>query len=185
MKLYTKKGDGGQTQLGDRSTVTKDHPRVAAYGEVDELNACVGLAAAACDDAAWSGRLRRVQDRLFVVGAELADPSRGPQTPTLDDRDITALEGWIDEASGAVAPLKNFVLPGGSELAARLHLARTVCRRAERSVVRLSGDEQADTRAVVFLNRLGDLLFAWARLANHRRGVEDVLWRPRGDSKDS
>lgn len=185
MKLYTKKGDGGQTQLGDGARVGKDQVRVAAYGQVDEVNAAVGLAAAACDDAEWTGRLRQVQDRLLVLGAELADPSGGPRMPALDPDDVTQFEGWIDEAAAEVGSLASFVLPGGSELAARLHLARTVCRRAERAVVALAGRERVSSHAVVFLNRLSDLLFAWARLANHRRGVEEVAWRPKGGPKDS
>ncbi len=185
MKLYTKTGDGGQTRLGDGTTVAKDHARVAAYGEVDELNAAIGLAATVCGLDDWTDRLRGVQDCLFVLGAELADPAAGPNTPTLDPEDITRLESWIDQACAEVAPLKHFVLPGGNELAARLHVARTVCRRAERSVVALAGDERISARAVVFLNRLSDLLFAWARLANHRSGVQEVVWRPKGGPKDS
>ena len=179
MKLYTKTGDGGQTQLGDGTRVGKDHARIAAYGEVDELNATVGLAAAVCDDAEWTDRLRHVQDRLFVLGAALADPAGGPQTPKLEADDVTGLERWIDQATDAVEPLKSFVLPGGSELAARLHLARTVCRRAERTVVALAGREQVSGDAVVFFNRLSDLLFAWARLANRRGGLADLVWRPK------
>ncbi|MHC4088730.1 MAG: cob(I)yrinic acid a,c-diamide adenosyltransferase [Planctomycetota bacterium] len=183
MKLYTKRGDDGRTALGDGQRVGKDDLRVSAYGEVDELNAALGLVRAGCQDAAWNMKLRHVQDRLFALGADLADPAAG-QGGGISDADVTYLEGWIDEAAGQVAPLKNFILPGGSELAARLHSARTVCRRAERSVVRLAGAQPIVPCAVPFLNRLGDLLFAWARLANKRDGVEDVIWRSPPGSGD-
>ena len=176
MKLYTKRGDGGQTALCNGRRVSKDDLRVWAYGDVDELNAAIGLVRSACQDTAWSAKLRHVQDRLFVLGAELSNPDRDARQADLTERDVTALEGWIDEASNELAPLKNFILPGGSELAGRLHWARTVCRRAERSVVRLTGAEAVGPRAIPFLNRLSDLLFAWARLANQREGVEDLIW---------
>jgi cob(I)alamin adenosyltransferase len=181
MKLYTRKGDSGQTRLGSGEQVAKDHPRIAAYGEVDGLNAALGLALAACEDAAMGDRLRRVQDRLFVLGAALADPAQRTNSPVLAQADVEQLEAWIDEASAALPKLTAFILPGGGELATRLHLARTTCRRAERLVVALSHAEDVGPQAIPFLNRLGDLLFAWARLANKLAGVEDVVWRPPAD----
>lgn len=179
MPLYTKGGDKGETGLIGGQRVPKDHPRVATYGDVDELNAVIGLACAACEDVAWCERMRTVQNRLFTLGAELADPGSGQSTPAIAEGDVTTLERWIDAASEAVEPLKNFVLPGGSEPAARLHVARTVCRRAERHIVTLAGQESIAPLTVVYLNRLSDLLFAWARLANTKAGVADVVWRAR------
>ncbi|MFQ5490620.1 MAG: cob(I)yrinic acid a,c-diamide adenosyltransferase [Phycisphaerae bacterium] len=184
MKLYTRKGDDGQTQLGSGGRVGKEHPRVGAYGEVDELNAAVGLARAGCTDAELAEKLSRVQECLFVVGAELADPERGPRTPTLSAAESAELESWIDQAAAGVAALKHFVLPGGCELAARLHLARTICRRAERVVVGLAGIEDVGPATVVYLNRLSDLLFAWARLANTQAGVQDTVWHPPTSAKE-
>ena len=180
MKLYTKGGDAGQTSLGTGRRVGKDDARVSAYGDVDELNAAVGAVVAGCDDPTWDGQMRQVQDRLFVLGAELAAPDGKPRTPTLTEQDVARLESWIDAATAEVAPLKAFVLPSGCELAARLHLARTICRRAERAVVRLANTEPVGQSAIPFLNRLSDLLFAWARLANHRSGVEDIVWHSPG-----
>ena len=181
MKLYTRGGDKGQTSLCDGRRVNKDDLRISAYGEGDELNAAIGLVRAGCDDAAMSEKLRQVQDRLFVVGAELANPDAQKRNVDLTEADVTRLESWIDEASDAVAPLKSFILPGGGELAARLHLARGVCRRTERTVVRLAGTEQIGPWVIPFLNRLSDLLFVWARLANRLAGLEDVVWRAPAD----
>lgn len=179
MKLYTKRGDQGETSLGDKRQVSKSDPRVAAYGDVDELNAVLGLTLAACDRPPWDRRIRALQDRLFALGAELAAPDarQGPTGPVEDD--VTEMEQWIDEADSALAPLRNFVLPGGSEAACRLHLARTVCRRAERSAVLLADTEPIGPWTIPFLNRLSDLLFAWARLANSLDGVAEETWRPR------
>ena len=185
MTLYTRKGDDGQTGLGSGEQVDKDHIRVAAYGDVDELNAAVGLALAACDDAALTDKLARVQDRLFVLGAELADPERSEATPALEAADVTRLEAWIDEAAAAAGPLKGFVLPGGCELAARLHQARTICRRAERLLVTLSRHQEVGPAVMPFVNRLSDLLFAWSRLANRLAGVEDTVWHPPPGSGNS
>jgi len=176
MRLYTRTGDRGETGLIGGQRVPKDDPRVSAYGDVDELNATLGLAAAACPDDAWLERIKQIQDHLFVLGAELSDRRGASSTPAVAARHITLLEGWIDEATAGAPELKQFVLPGGSELAARFHLARTVCRRAERSVVHLAGMEHVGELDVPYLNRLGDLLFAWARLANVRSGVADVPW---------
>ncbi len=177
MRLYTKTGDKGETGLIGGRRVGKDDVRVHAYGEVDELNAWLGLAAAACEDAGWRERMNRIQDRLFVAGAELADPTGGRSGPRVSEVDVKELEDWIDAACGSVAPLRQFVLPGGAELGARLHVGRAVCRRAERSVVALSREADVSACLLAYLNRLADLLFAWARLANDRAGVPEVVWR--------
>jgi cob(I)alamin adenosyltransferase len=176
MRLYTKGGDKGETGLIGGGRVPKDHPRIAAYGDMDELNAAIGLVRAACDDEAWCDRMQRIQECLFVLGASVMNVGRDQRAPCLTEDDVSVLERWIDSADESVEPLKHFVLPGGSEAAARLHLARTICRRAERGVVALSREESVAPIAMVYLNRLSDLLFAWARLANARAGVGDELW---------
>jgi len=181
MKLYTRGGDTGDTFLCDGRRVHKDDPRVAAYGGVDELNSALGLAAVACGDEVLLRRLRVVQNDLLCMGSDLATPQESTtaraRVPTIRAEQVTQLERWIDEASEAVPGLRNFIVPCGSEAACRFHLARTICRRAERAVVSLIGSGQAvNEHVLVYLNRLSDLLFAWARLANHRAGVEDVVW---------
>ncbi len=188
MKLYTKTGDTGSTGLFGGGRVSKAHPRVNAYGVVDEANAFVGLAAAAA-----AGPLRllleEVMSDLFDLGAELATPHDDKAAHKLeqrlssnvDDRRIAALERRIDEAEAVLPPLKTFVLPTGSETAARLHVARTVVRRAERAVVDLRDAHAQPVRGEIvrYLNRLSDLLFALARQANHDEGLGDIAWRAR------
>ncbi len=166
-RIYTRRGDDGHTDLlaGDRPR--KDDPRIAAIGEVDELNACLGWTLIACEDGKLRELVSRVQHRLFEMGAELALPG----SRRIVQSDVEDLERAIDEACAALPPLREFILPGGSELAARLHLARCVCRRAERACCSVG-----DPTALVYLNRLGDLLFALARLANHMAGTGDVPW---------
>ena len=176
MKLYTKQGDDGDTGLIGGRRVPKCDLRVACYGDVDETNAAIGLAIAHCDDGQVRDWLTQIQSDLFVLGGELATPA-GASPPTSIAQDgPRRLEGWIDVACEQVAPLRQFVLPGGSPLAAHLHVARTVCRRAERAVVALSKSEPVSATSIVYLNRLSDLLFALARLANARAGVPDVPW---------
>jgi len=180
MKIYTKTGDDGTTGLFGGGRVAKASARVEAYGTVDELNATVGMARAASLDATSDAVLARVQVDLFTLGAELAcvpGEEAKLKMPLLDDADAERLEKAIDDAEGHVAPLKYFVLPGGSAQAAALHLARTVCRRAERAVLALS-DAPARRELVVYLNRLSDLLFVLARRANVEAKVEDVPWVP-------
>jgi cob(I)alamin adenosyltransferase len=180
VKVYTRTGDAGQTGLGDGSRVGKDHPRVTAYGEVDELNAVLGLARAESPGDALDGLLREVQRDLFAIGAQLADPAaraggrkaKAAVTPAQVER----LEQAIDEHEAGLPPLRAFILPGGSRLGACLHLARTVCRRAERAVVSLSGREDVDPQVVAYVNRLSDLLFVLARHANQRQGVPEDTW---------
>lgn len=179
MKLYTRRGDDGRTDLIGGARVPKHHLRVEAVGSVDELNAAIGLALANHQMDAISRPLITVQARLFDLGAQLATPqSAQPAPPRIKADHVADLEGRIDEADAGLAPLRSFILPGGTDLSARLHLARTVCRRAERVVVALAEAEPVDSQAAVYLNRLADLLFALARLANAAAGVEDVPWRP-------
>lgn len=189
MKIYTKRGDRGETSLLGGGRVDKDHPRVAAYGHVDELNSTVGLAAARVRDASIRDRLMRVQNDLFVLGAHLSNPERsddrkGPSMPELPVDRIGEMETWIDEAVDELPPLRAFILPGGSEGAATLHLARTVCRRAERGVVTLGRHEKVDEAVVRYLNRLSDTLFTLARLENARAGLSDVVWHSRPEDDD-
>lgn len=184
MKLYTKTGDDGTTSLFGGQRVDKTDPRVATCGDVDELNAVVGVSVAMCDDAELADRLRMVQADLFSLGGALASPDAANTPSAITPDDIRRLEGWIDEATAETQPLRNFVLPGGSVTAAHLHLARTVCRRAERAVVALSRTETVHVDSLVYLNRLSDLLFAWARWSNARIGVSDVVWKRRDDVGD-
>ena len=217
MKLYTRRGDGGCTELFGGARVDKADLRIETYGTVDELNCALGLAAAVCSDRELSGLLASLQAMLFDLGADLASPRRVAEAPADADApvetdiaadapgstgaspaeaggavpalsegtsaiprpgrsQVEALERAIDDLCDRLPPLRTFILPGGDECAARLHLARAVCRRAERLAVRLSGREQGCGDAVVFLNRLSDLLFAMARRANQVAGVEDVPW---------
>lgn len=188
LKIYTKGGDGGETTLLGGARVPKDDARVAAYGTVDELNAAIGVALALDPDAATLGEsgpaLGAVQEDLFTIGARLAAANpdrllRKGTIPALSADRIDALEAWIDALDAELPALEAFVLPGGSPLAAQLHVARTVCRRAERGVTALL-DEQPDLADVVvpYINRLSDLLFTLARAANRRAGREDAMWLP-------
>lgn len=180
MKIYTKTGDGGQTALFGAGRVSKAHPRVAAYGDVDELNAVLGLAIAAGLDSTTSERLQQVQHDLFVVGSNLATPPvegrRAPSIPDLPEARPAEMEAWIDEGEAKTGALKAFILPGGTPGAAHLHVARTVCRRAERAVVALSEADFVDPGVTRYLNRLSDLLFQLARVENHRSGSGDIEW---------
>jgi cob(I)alamin adenosyltransferase len=178
-RIYTKTGDGGETALGDGSRVLKCCPRVAAYGEVDELNAVLGLVSDLQNDD--QAVIRSVQNDLFDVGADLCVPPApvaGAETVLRVTKDqVERLEREIDRRNERLQPLKSFILPGGTRAAAWLHLARTVCRRAERSVVALMQTEEVNPNVLVYLNRLSDLLFVMARIAN-AEGRDDVLWQP-------
>jgi len=185
-RLYTRTGDDGSTGLFSGTRVGKDHPRIAAYGTVDELNACVGWVRAALVADPRVALIERVlaalQDRLFELGADLATPPGSKfedRVSRINEADVVESEGWIDEVDAGNEPLRTFVLPGGSELAARLHVARTVCRRAEREMVALTHHEPVGDAAVRFINRVSDLLFALARRANRELGVPDVPWTAR------
>jgi cob(I)alamin adenosyltransferase len=192
-RLYTRKGDDGGTVLFDGTRVRKDDTRVDAYGEVDELNAHLGaavtlVAARGADPAARTlrERLVQIQHELFAIGAELATPAESPRHDKLAGpvvEQLSRLESWIDETAAATPPLSVFILPGGDPLACQLHVCRTVCRRAERRAVALASRAPLNPQVVAlnpqvvaYLNRLSDLLFAWARLANHLAGVADQPW---------
>ena len=179
MKIYTKTGDDGTTGLYGGSRVSKADLRVEVYGTVDEANAAIGFARAATLSPATDATLARVQSSLFDIGAVLATPpGEDSKSAPPSDADVVALERAIDALEAGLTPLRTFVLPGGTDAAARLHLARTVCRRAERLVVRLAASEVVDPAVVRYLNRLSDLLFVQARAANAARGVADVPWKP-------
>ena len=179
MKIYTRTGDTGETGLLGGTRVPKDHLRVTAYGEVDETNACIGLVLAHSRAAGLNRLLRDVQADLFALGAELADVRRDRKQKAkaaVTEALVTRLEKEIDARERTLPPLRAFVLPGGSPAAAFLHFARTVCRRAERSVVTLARASKVDPLAVVYLNRLSDLLFVLARHANHRARRREQTW---------
>lgn len=179
MKIYTKTGDEGETSLFDGTRVPKTHPRVVAYGEVDELNACLGAARAAELDPELRDIVTHLQRDLFALGARLADPRHKiadrVEKAVIADEDVARLEGWIDQLEAGLPPLRHFVLAGGSPGAAALHVARTVSRRAERAVI-LLGTDAVEAVVRVYLNRLSDLLFVMARAANQRAGVSDIVW---------
>lgn len=179
MKIYTRTGDGGDTGLFDGTRVSKADERVATYGDVDELNAWLGFARAAGVDDELRAMVERIQRDLFALGARLADP-RGRiadrvTKAALTGEDVTRLEGWIDQLETDLPPLRRFILPGGAPAGAALHVARTVCRRAERAMVAL-GPDAFEPELLVYVNRLSDLLFVMARAANARGGVADTEW---------
>ncbi len=195
MKIYTRGGDRGETGLLGGDRVPKSDPRVEAYGSVDELNAALGLALARDAEGALDrDELTRVQEDLFAIGARLAasDPDRALERgtiPELDPTRVEELERWIDRLDEILPPLDAFVLPGGSPVGAQLHVARTVCRRAERAIVRLrEADSELDEGVIPYVNRLSDLLFTLARSVNHRAGTPEARWAPqrerRGDRPD-
>jgi cob(I)alamin adenosyltransferase len=181
-RIYTKTGDAGLTGLGGGQRVPKDSQRVETYGTVDELNSHIGVALAAglCDRLA--AELPLIQNELFDLGSDLATPAtsqaRHP-VPTVEPRHIEKLEQLIDELNAVVGPLTNFLLPGGSPGAAQLHVARTICRRAERAATTLARNEEIGPTVLPYLNRLSDALFVMARFENHERAVTEPLWQPR------
>ena len=179
MKIYTRTGDDGDTGLFDGTRVSKNSPRVAAYGDVDELNAWLGLVRASTDDGGLSTMLEQIQRDLFGLGARLADPARRiaerVTKAAVTSEDVARLEAWIDRIESELPPLRRFVLAGGSRAGAALHVARTVCRRAERSLVAL-GSEAIEPELLIYVNRLSDLLFVMARAANRRSGTPELEW---------
>jgi cob(I)alamin adenosyltransferase len=181
MKIYTRTGDAGETSLFGGGRVRKDHPRTSAYGDVDELNSALGLARATAPTDLFDELLDQIQRDLFSVGGRLATPrpekvAKAMEKAVLPPERAAAFERVMDEAEAELAPLRAFVLPGGTPKAAALHVARTVCRRAERSVVALAAADEVSPDVLVYLNRLSDLLFTLARLANHRAGTADLTW---------
>jgi cob(I)alamin adenosyltransferase len=181
-RVYTRTGDDGRTGLGGGQRVPKDSPRIEAYGTVDELNSSIGAAIAAGLVSELVEKLRGIQNELFHLGSDLSileeDKARMP-VPRIEERHVTELEKTMDALTEQLAPLENFVLPGGAAGAAALHVARTVCRRAERRVIALSRVEPVGPQTIVYLNRLSDALFVMARFENAKRGVPDVLWDSR------
>jgi cob(I)alamin adenosyltransferase len=181
-KVYTRTGDDGTTALGGGRRLPKDAPRIEAYGTVDELNSVLGAALAQGLSEGVAEPLARIQNDLLHLGADLCVAEADKETlpvPQIEARHVAALERWIDALAADLAPLENFVLPGGAPGAGWLHVARTVCRRAERRVVSLARQEPVGDFAVRYLNRLSDLLFVMARAENRQRGVGDVLWDSR------
>jgi cob(I)alamin adenosyltransferase len=184
-RIYTKRGDTGDTSLVGGQRVAKDDPRIEAYGTVDELNAFVGLACVSCQDAGaklslLASILRRVQHELFNLGSILATLPEDvhPRQARITEAEITRLEEEMDRANEILPALRSFVLPGGSRLNAELHVCRTVCRRAERMVTALAREEPVPAEAVQYLNRLSDAFFVWSRWASHISDAPETLWEP-------
>ncbi|GIX04105.1 MAG: cob(I)yrinic acid a,c-diamide adenosyltransferase [Planctomycetaceae bacterium] len=183
-RIYTRSGDTGETSLGDGSRVPKTHPRIAAYGGVDELNSVLGMVLTHEMSDAWRQLLRSLQNDLFDLGADLCLPLSAETSPTqpclrITEGHVTRLEQLIDEFNSRLSPLTSFVLPGGTPLASALHWARTVCRRVELMILHLAAREPVNPQASIYINRLSDLLFVMARAANDE-GRADILWQPGG-----
>lgn len=179
MRIYTRKGDGGQTSIWGGRRLSKDHVRMEAIGAVDECNAAIGSALATGPSGTLADMLRTAQGRLFIVGSELMAPDRtgsGSALPRLGEQDVTELENAVDSLEQTLPELRNFILPGGTATAAALHVARGVCRRAERRVAALSRFEGTVPVVPAYLNRLADMLFVAARHANHAAGMDDTVW---------
>jgi|SRR5579875_464349 cob(I)alamin adenosyltransferase len=180
-RIYTKSGDRGDTGLGDGTRVPKDHPRVVAYGSVDELNAVLGLLVSSYPQASEIELIRSIQNDLFDVGADLCLPQSADEKPgahlRIRPEQVERLEQAIDRLNVNLTPLTSFILPGGQGAAAWCHLARTICRRAEREVVTLAHSETVNPQVIVYLNRLSDLLFVLGRVYNNN-GRDDILWQP-------
>jgi cob(I)alamin adenosyltransferase len=178
-KIYTRTGDDGMTGLGSRQRVAKDSLRVTAYGTVDELNSLLGVALAASLCPRLTELLPTIQNELFHLGSDLCfteEDKQQYQIPQISARHVQQLEQWIDEMTAVVGPLENFILPGGSLGSAHLHVARTVCRRAERDTVTLGRKEAIGPHVLPYLNRLSDLLFVMARYQNHHQAIPEPLW---------
>jgi cob(I)alamin adenosyltransferase len=181
MKIYTKTGDKGTTGLFGGGRVSKSSPRISAYGEIDELNALLGIVCAETTHEPIRTTLVQIQSALFTLGAQLASPAKDPKIEVLTSSEVDGLERQIDVISETLPLLKTFILPGGGKTAGYLHLARTVCRRAERSMVYLADlpGETVDHWLLVYVNRLSDFLFVLARLANQLDGISDTPWLPK------
>ena len=173
MKIYTGRGDEGMTDLRDMSRVSKTSPRIEAYGTVDEVNSLIGLTRpSGYDDV--DERLEAIQNHLHIIQADFANPDKNDaDAPHIEEHHVEKLEGWMDEFDEELEPLQSFILPGGSDVGARLHHARSVCRRAERRAVALAADQPVNDAAVAYLNRLSDGLFVFARLLNKREGIPE------------
>ncbi len=181
-RVYTRTGDDGSTGLGGGQRVPKDAARIAAYGTIDELSSGLGVALAGGLDERLLAPLRRIQNELFHLGSDLCVREEDKvrlKVPVVEQRHVDALEALLDELTAEVGPLANFILPGGSPAAAQLHVARTVCRRAERLLVTLAREEAIGPHVLPYVNRLSDLLFVMARYENRAKGVGDILWDSR------
>ncbi len=180
MKIYTKTGDKGMTGLFGGARVSKDSPRIAAYGEIDELNALLGIVRAETDHVPVKNTLATIQTTLFTLGAQLASPKADPKIERITSSHIDFLERQIDAITETLPSLKNFIIPGGGRTSAFIHLGRTVCRRAERAIVHLMSlpNEQVDEWLLIYMNRLSDFLFVLARLANTLEKIQDIPWKP-------
>lgn len=183
MKIYTKAGDQGKTSLIGGTRVPKSHIRIETYGTVDELNSFIGLLSDLVDDEKIKTDLKEIQDRLFTVGSSLAcDPEKESalKIPDLKEEDITGLEIAMDQMNEVLAPMKSFIIPGGHQAISTAHIARCVCRRAERWCVNMQEEDLfVETLVIKYLNRLSDYLFTLARYIGHLNGVEDIPWKPR------
>lgn len=185
-RIYTRGGDAGETSLVGGQRLPKDDLRIQAYGTIDELNAFMGLARISCEEAQTTrlgelaSVLRRIQHELFNLGSILATRPEDvhPKQPRITDAEVRQLEREIDAMNAGLSPLRSFVLPGGTRLSAELHVARTVCRRAERLLVTLARNEAVPSEAIRYLNRLSDALFVWSRWVNHVLGVPETVWEP-------
>jgi cob(I)alamin adenosyltransferase len=180
MKIYTKFGDKGKTRLYGGEVVDKDHPRIEAYGTLDELNSIIGLAISSVEDSTISQILTQIQNDLFRISAILATPDQKTNeklNQNVSTEDIGYLETQIDNLDEQMPVLQNFILPGGTESAAHLHLARTVCRRGERYLIKLFHHDNINPDIIVYINRLSDLLFVMARFMNHLKNVPDIPWK--------
>ena len=177
MKIYTKTGDEGKTSLFDNSRVWKSHERIMSYGAVDELNSALGVAISMDLDPQIKDILLRIQNDLFIVGSDLANPNMSDTKIRTTENMILSLENDIDAFESELSELTNFILPGGTLMSSILHLSRTIARRAETHVIALSQKEEINKIAIVYLNRLSDLLFVLARVLNKRKNIDDIVWK--------
>ena len=177
MKIYTKTGDDGKTSLFDNSRVWKSHERIVSYGAIDELNSAVGIAISMDLDHQLKEILVRIQNELFIVGSDLANPNMSDTKIRTTENMILSLENDIDAFESELSELTNFILPGGTLMSSILHLSRTIARRAETHVTALSQKEEINKIVIVYLNRLSDLLFVLARVLNKRKNIDDIVWK--------
>jgi len=177
MKIYTKTGDDGKTSLFDNSRVWKSHERIVSYGAIDELNSAVGIAISMDLDHQLKEILVRIQNELFIVGSDLANPNMSDTKIRTTENMTLSLENDIDTFESELSELTNFILPGGTLMSSILHLSRTIARRAETHVIALSQKEEINKIAIVYLNRLSDLLFVLARVLNKRKNIDDIVWK--------
>jgi len=177
MKIYTKTGDDGKTSLFDNSRVWKSHERIVSYGAIDELNSAVGIAISMDLDHQLKEILVRIQNELFIVGSDLANPNMSDTKIRTTENMTLSLENDIDTFESELSELTNFILPGGTLMSSILHLSRTIARRAETNVIALSQKEEINKIVIVYLNRLSDLLFVLARVLNKRKNIDDIVWK--------